>query len=70
MPVEEANPGNSWAVFETYLDTLAGYCANVTTEKWTGKLAGADVFGLSNAHVMLESLRIDYDILGPFGVAP
>jgi glyoxylase-like metal-dependent hydrolase (beta-lactamase superfamily II) len=68
-PVEAANPGNSWAIFEVYLhDDLASYCANKTISKWLGRLAGADVYGQSNALVMVESLRIDFGILGPFGV--
>lgn len=62
-----ANPGNSWAEFRTYLDVVNNYCANVTGEVWDGVLAGVDVFGESNANVMVESLRIDYGVLGPFG---
>ncbi|KAL9614509.1 MAG: hypothetical protein Q9167_001037 [Letrouitia subvulpina] len=62
-----ANPGNPWAAFRTYLDIAAGYCANVTNEKWSTRLAAADVFQFSNAAAMVESLRIDYGILGPFG---
>ena len=61
-----ANPGNSWAEFRTYLDVVNNYCANVTGEVWDGVLAGVDVFGESNANVMVESLRIDYGVLGPF----
>ena len=67
-PVQKANPGNGWAVFDFYLDSIAEYCANVTTEKWLGKLAGADVFTFSNAQVMVNSARVDFDVLGPFGV--
>ena len=61
------NPGNSWAEFRTYLDVVDNYCANVTGETWDGVLAGVDVFGESNANVMVESLRIDYGVVGPFG---
>lgn len=68
-PVEKANPGNSWAVFRAYLDALAEYAANVTIDKWVDKLAGTDVFALSNANVMLESVRIDWGVLGPYGVS-
>lgn len=63
------DPGNMWAEFKIYLENLANYCAAVTNEKWLGRLAGADVYGYENAYQMLESLRIDYDILGPFGVS-
>jgi glyoxylase-like metal-dependent hydrolase (beta-lactamase superfamily II) len=67
-PVQAANEGNAWAVFQAYLDIVSEYCSNVTNEKWLGVLGAADVFGPSNAHIMVESLRIDFDILGPFGV--
>ena len=69
-PTQEANPGNDWAVFDVYLGTLAEYCANVTTKKWTGRLGGADVFTPSNAQAMLNSARTDFGVLGPFGVLP
>jgi hypothetical protein len=67
--VGKLNPGNTWAQFKTYLDVTAEYCANATNAKWTGKLGAADVFGFENAFKMIESLRIDYDVLGPFVVA-
>lgn len=65
-PVSEKNPGNMWAVFKNYLDTLAEECANRTNEKWLGRLAAADVFQFENAGLVIESLRIDYSVLGPF----
>ena len=61
------NPGNSWAAFKAYLDTITSHCANITNNKWASRLAAADVYQVSNAGVMIESLRIDYGILGPFG---
>ncbi|KAH8799482.1 beta-lactamase-like protein [Xylogone sp. PMI_703] len=64
-----ADPGNPWATFKIYLDEVTNYCANVTNEKWLGRLGGADVYGYENAYQMLESLRIDYNELGPFGVS-
>ena len=68
--VMAANPGNSWATFEVYVhDLVASHCANKTTAQWLGRLGGADVYGQSNAVTMTESLRIDFGILGPFGVA-
>ncbi|KAK5714876.1 hypothetical protein LTR17_016986 [Elasticomyces elasticus] len=48
---------------------LIGYAKNVTIEKWKGKLAGLDVYGLSNAAAMLEALLIDWGINGAFGVS-
>jgi len=64
-PVSTKNPGNGWAPFKVYLDVLAEACANKTNEKWLGKLAAADVFQFENAGLVVESLRIDYGILGP-----
>jgi glyoxylase-like metal-dependent hydrolase (beta-lactamase superfamily II) len=66
--VSKLNPGNSWANFKAYLDVTAEYCANLTNAKWVGRLGAADVFGFENAYKMIESLRIDYDVLGPFAV--
>lgn len=66
--VAAKNPGNTWAVYKMYLDTLAELCANVTNEKWLGRLAAADVYQFENAGLVIESLRIDYGILGPSGV--
>ncbi|KAE9380157.1 Metallo-hydrolase/oxidoreductase [Stipitochalara longipes BDJ] len=66
-PVVAKNPGNTWAVYKTYLDTLTELCANTTNEKWLGRLAAADVYQFENAGFVLESLRIDYSVLGPGG---
>ncbi|MFJ8798783.1 MBL fold metallo-hydrolase [Streptomyces sp. NPDC102487] len=62
--------GNSWAIFKTYLDAVAQQAAGPVIAKYTGVLAAADVFTLDNAATMLESLRIDAGILGPFGTHP
>lgn len=66
LPVEKADPGNSWAYFKTYFDTVTAYCANLTTEKWLSRLGGADVYDFNNAATMINSIRIDYGVLGPF----
>jgi hypothetical protein len=60
------NQRNGWAPFKVYLDVLAEACANRTNGKWLGKLAAADVFQFENAGLVIESLRLDYGILGPF----
>jgi hypothetical protein len=36
--------------------------------KYIGQLAAADVFTLDNAASMVNSMRIDFGVLGPFGV--
>jgi len=66
--VEAVNPGNGWAQFQTIISAAAAHCSNVTNEKWLGKLAAADVTGFDNAFSMVQSLRIDLNVLGPFGV--
>ena len=67
--VEAMDPGNSWGLFEVYLYANTGrYCADKTNAPWVGILAGIDVFGLDNAVAMIQSLRIDFGMLGPFGV--
>lgn len=65
-PVSALNPENPWAAFDVYIQVTASYCANLTNEKWIDRLAGSDVFQFGNAETMVESLRIDYGVLGPF----
>ncbi|KIM98385.1 hypothetical protein OIDMADRAFT_128305 [Oidiodendron maius Zn] len=67
--ISAINPGNPWATFKIYLEDLANYCADATNQKWLGRLGGADVYGFENAYQMIESLRIDFDNLGPFSVS-
>ncbi|KAL8826045.1 MAG: hypothetical protein Q9170_007558 [Blastenia crenularia] len=68
-PVVAANPGNPWALFYVYEhESVGAWCANKTTAAWLGRLAGVDVYTQDNAVTMIDSLRIDFGILGPFGV--
>jgi glyoxylase-like metal-dependent hydrolase (beta-lactamase superfamily II) len=60
--------GNSWAIFKAYLDAVARRAADPVAAKYTGQLAAADVFTLENAASMVNSLRIDAGVLGPFGI--
>ncbi|MER7936406.1 MULTISPECIES: MBL fold metallo-hydrolase [unclassified Streptomyces] len=62
--------GNSWAIFKTFLDAVADTAAAPVAAKYAGVLAAADVFTKDNAWTLLESLRIDTGILGPFSVHP
>lgn len=67
--VSEANPGNFWAQFDYYGNIVVSeWCANKTEEKWLGVLGGADVYTWSNAASMFEAIRIDFGVLGPYGV--
>ncbi|MEU8197262.1 MBL fold metallo-hydrolase [Microbispora amethystogenes] len=62
--------GNSWAVFAAYLNAVAEQAAAPVIADYLGILAAADVFTKDNAFGLLESLRIDAGLLGPFGIRP
>jgi len=63
--VDDSNP---WAIFRGYLDGVATQAANAVVPRWLDKLGGADVYTQANAYQLVESLRIDYGHLGPFGI--
>jgi glyoxylase-like metal-dependent hydrolase (beta-lactamase superfamily II) len=65
--VDDANP---WAIFRAYLDGVAAQAAAAVVPHWIDKLGGADVYTQANAYQLVESLRIDYGHLGPFGIHP
>jgi glyoxylase-like metal-dependent hydrolase (beta-lactamase superfamily II) len=50
---------NVWAIFKTYLDTVAQQCANQMLPKWQPRLGGAQEFMFSHCWTMSESLRIE-----------
>jgi len=65
--VDDTNP---WAIFRGYLDGVAAQTAGAVVPRWIDKLGGADVYTEANAWQLVESLRIDYGHLGPFGIHP
>jgi glyoxylase-like metal-dependent hydrolase (beta-lactamase superfamily II) len=67
---QTVDPANPWAVFRAYLDGVAAQAADAVVPHWIDRLGGADVYTLANAYAMVESLRIDYGHLGPFGIHP
>ncbi|HME66808.1 MAG TPA: hypothetical protein VKG61_18115, partial [Streptosporangiaceae bacterium] len=67
---ESVDTSNPWAIFRGYLDGVAAQAANAVTPRWIDRLGGADVYTLANAYELVESLRIDYGHLGPFGIHP
>jgi glyoxylase-like metal-dependent hydrolase (beta-lactamase superfamily II) len=67
---ESVDPANPWAIFRAYLDDVATQAANAVLPNWIDRLGGADVYTLANAYQLVESLRIDYGQLGPFGIHP
>jgi len=62
--------GNSWAIFTAYLDAVAETAAAPIVTKYTGVLGAADVFTFDNAMTLIETLRIHFGELGPFGIRP
>ncbi|WP_328876298.1 MBL fold metallo-hydrolase [Streptomyces sp. NBC_00287] len=66
-PLFAKYPDNPWALFKEYLDILTQTTADAVTPAWTSRLGGADVFTFDNAWTMVESLRLDHKVLGPFG---
>ena len=61
---------NAWAIFKAYLDAASAQAAEPVTAKYLGQLAAADVFTVDNAFALVQSLRIDLGVLGPFGIHP
>ena len=64
------DPTTPWAIFRAYLDGVADQATQAVVPRWVDKLGGADVYTQSNAYQLVESLRIDYGHLGPFGIHP
>ncbi|KAL6892005.1 beta-lactamase-like protein [Trichoderma evansii] len=67
-PFLAANPNNAWGEFMLYYTRVAELCYNLATPQWEHRLAGQDVFGFSHAFKAVGDLRLEYDILGLFGV--
>jgi glyoxylase-like metal-dependent hydrolase (beta-lactamase superfamily II) len=58
--IQKVGPTNNvWAIFKTYLDTVAEQCANQMLPKWQHQLGGAQEFMFSHCWTMTESLRIE-----------
>lgn len=56
---QETGFQNAWLLFDTYLDTVAQVCTDLTLPEWGNRLGNADVFTFDHCWVMAESLRID-----------
>jgi glyoxylase-like metal-dependent hydrolase (beta-lactamase superfamily II) len=54
-----ADRGNTWAVFDNYIDRVALACVNQLTPKWSTRLAAYDVYIWDQCFAMEQSLRID-----------
>lgn len=55
-PLDEGNP---WAMFDNYIDRVAGQCVNTLAPKWSTKLAAFDVYIWDQCYAMEQSLRIE-----------
>jgi hypothetical protein len=54
-----ADKGSPWALFDDYIDRVAGQCVAALTPEWPGKLAAFDVWIWDQCYAMEQSLRID-----------
>jgi hypothetical protein len=54
-----ADRGNTWAVFDNFIDRVALGCVNQLTPKWSKTLAAYDVYIWDQCFAMEQSLRID-----------
>ena len=57
--VGPSNPGNPWAVTNSYQDAMTNQCKEQMTNKWKDRLGGIDIFLDDNCAAMLRSLRLD-----------
>jgi glyoxylase-like metal-dependent hydrolase (beta-lactamase superfamily II) len=68
LVLAEADPANPWDVLRRYLDGVSSQVSSALVARWGARLGGVDVFTDLNALTMVESLRLDYGHLGPFGL--
>ncbi len=54
-----SNPGNPWAITNSYLEEMTNQCTDQLTDKWKDRLGGVDIFLDDNCAAMLKSLSID-----------
>ncbi|QYT06432.1 Lactamase_B domain-containing protein [Trichoderma simmonsii] len=64
-----ANPNNPYAALSIVMNAFSNYCNEVTNKKWAKKLAGTDMYGWSHAYTIIDALRIEQDVKGPYAVA-
>ncbi len=51
--------GNPWALYDNYIDRVAGQCVNAVAPKWQSRLAAFDAFIWDQCYSMEQTLRID-----------
>jgi glyoxylase-like metal-dependent hydrolase (beta-lactamase superfamily II) len=57
--MDPADRKNPWALFDDYIDRVAGQCVSTLTPKWSGRLAAFDVWIWDQCYAMEQSLRIE-----------
>ena len=56
---ESAGWSNPFPLFRYYHDTMVEACADMLIDRWSGLLAGVDVYAASHCDRLLVSLRVD-----------
>lgn len=64
-----SNPNNPFAALSIVMNAFSNYCNEMTNTKWAQKLAGTDMYGWSHAYTIIDALRIEEDIPGPYAAA-
>lgn len=64
-----ANPNNPYAALSIVMNSFSNYCNEVTNRKWANKLAATDMYGWSHAYTIIDALRIEFDVPGPYAPA-
>jgi glyoxylase-like metal-dependent hydrolase (beta-lactamase superfamily II) len=57
--VGPTNPGNPWAITNSYLEVMTKQCTMQLADKWKDRLGGVDIYLDDNCAAMLKSLRLD-----------
>ena len=69
-PVEAVYGSNIWASSKDYTERVSRRAAGPVVAKYLHTLAGADVYTITHATAMLDTLRRDRGELGPYGLQP
>ena len=57
--IEEYGAGNTFLIFEKFLDAIVQESYREIRDRWINRLAGVDVFGESHAETMMIYVRWD-----------
>ena len=51
--------GNPWAIYDDFIDRVAGQCVNTLTPRWSARLAAFDTYIWDQCYAMEQSLRVE-----------